>query len=90
METTKNIIECLGQGKNVYFKPRTNLSELVEAIETLLPTITDVRTRAVFQAKINEYKVSVRDATLMKDTVNLLKFYQKGCWGINKTFGTAG
>ena len=69
--------ECLGQGKNVYFKPRTNLSELVEAIETLLPTITDVRTRAVFQAKINEYKVSVRDATLMKDTVNLLKFYQK-------------
>ena len=77
LETTKNIIDCLGQGKNVYFKPRTNLSELVEAIETLLPTITDVRTRAVFQAKINEYKVSVQDATLMKDTVNLLKFYQK-------------
>lgn len=52
LETTKNIIDCLGQGKNVYFKPRTNLSELVEAIETLLPTITDVRTRAVFKQRL--------------------------------------
>lgn len=75
LEKTSDIIDCIGKGKNVYFKPKANLSDLVADIESLLPTISDVAVRKSFADKIDEFKIP--EAQKLKDTVNLLCFYQK-------------
>lgn len=75
LEKTSDIIESIGKSKNVYLKKDSSLSDLISEIESMLPTITDSTVRQTFQIKIDDFKVP--EAAKLKDTVNLLKFYQK-------------
>lgn len=43
----------------------------------MLPTISDSVIRDTFRAKIDEYKIEFSEEAKMKETVNLLRFYQK-------------
>lgn len=75
LEKTSNIIDCIGKGKNVYYKSKINLSDLVADIESMLPTIPDLAIRQTFIDKIDEFKIP--EAQKLKETVKLLCFYQK-------------
>lgn len=75
LEKTSDIIECIGSSKNVYFNPNSSLSDLIAEIESMLPTIADATVRKTFADKIDKYKIP--EAALLKDTVRLLRFYQK-------------
>lgn len=75
LEKTSDIMDCIGKGKNVYFNSKASLSDLIADIESMLPTITDTSVRQSFVDKIDKYKIP--EAALLKDTVNLLRFYQK-------------
>lgn len=75
LEKTSDIIECISKSKSVYLKKDASLSDLISTIESMLPTITDAAIRQTFQDKIDDYKVP--EASKLKDTINLLKFYQK-------------
>ncbi len=75
LEKTSDIIDCIGKSKNVYFNPKESLSDLIADIEAMLPTISDVTVRNTFVDKIDKFKIP--EAKKLKDTVNLLRFYQK-------------
>lgn len=75
LEKTSNIIDCIENSKNVYYKSKTSLSDLVTDIESMLSTIPDAAIRQPFIDKINEFKIP--EAQKLKETVKLLCFYQK-------------
>lgn len=75
LEKTSDIIESISKSKSVYLKKDSSLSDLISEIESMLPTITDTTVRQTFQDKIKPFKVP--KASKLKDTINLLKFYQK-------------
>lgn len=75
LEKTSDIVESICKGKNVYLKKDSSLSDLISDIESMLPTIADLTTRHNIQAKIDDFKVP--EAAKLKDTISLLKFYQK-------------
>lgn len=75
LEKTSDIIESIGKSKSVYLKKDSSLSDLISDIESMLPTIVDPTIRQTFQEKIDDFKVP--GAAKLKDTINLLKFYQK-------------
>lgn len=77
LEKTSDIIDCLSNSKNIYYNPKASLSDLISDIESMLPTISDSAIRDTFSAKIGEFKIEFSEEAKMKETVNLLRFYQK-------------
>lgn len=77
LEKTSDIIDCLSNSKNIYYNPKASLSDLISDIESMLPTISDSAIRDTFSAKIDEFKIEFSEEAKMKETVNLLRFYQK-------------
>ena len=75
LEKTSNIIDCIENSKNVYYKSKTSLSDLVTDIESMLSTIPDAAIRQPFIDKINEFKIP--EAQKLKETVKLLFFIKR-------------
>lgn len=75
LEETRDIINRIGQSKDIYWKPNESLHDLISQIETIIATTSDTQVKTKLQQIIGEYKLT--NATVLQDTIKKLKLYQK-------------
>lgn len=75
LEETKDIIKRISESKEVYWKPKASLHDLISDIEKIIPSISDNCIKNKLRDKIKSYKIN--NVSVLQDTINKLKLYQK-------------
>ena len=75
LEETCDIINRIGQSKDIYWKPNHSLHDLISQIETIILTTSDTQVKSKLQQSIDEYKLT--NINVLQDTIKKLKLYQK-------------
>lgn len=75
LEETKDIIKRISESKEVYWKPKSSLHDLISDIDRLIPSISDNNIKNELRDKIDSYKIT--NVSVLRDTINRLKLYQK-------------
>lgn len=75
MEETCDIINRIGQSKEIYWKHKSSVHNLVSEIEEILATAPNSQVKKAINRKITDYKLD--NVSVLKDTINHLKLYQK-------------
>lgn len=75
LEETKDIIKRISESKEVYWKPKASLHDLISDIEKIIPSISDNYIKNKLRDKIKSYKIT--NVSVLQDTINKLKLYQK-------------
>lgn len=75
MEETCDIINRIGQSKEIYWKHKSSVHNLVSEIEEILATAPYSQAKIKINQKISDYKLD--NVSVLKDTINHLKLYQK-------------
>ena len=75
MEETCDIINRIGQNKDIYWKHKSSVHNLVSEIEDILASSPNSQAKNEINKKIKKYKLE--NVGILKDTINHLKLYQK-------------
>lgn len=75
LEETCDIINRISQSKDIYWKPKQSLHDLIADIEAIIGSTPDTQVKVKLQNAIADYKLT--NANVLQDTIIKLKLYQK-------------